>query len=95
MNAIATGTGLNSAALIGLPNASPSSAAGRNATSRLTTNPRERASLARPRATRDEARAVFPDDREHRAGLNHDLEYLALLIVEVEQIGGEDQVPGR
>ena len=36
MNAIATGTGLNSARLDRLPNASPSTAAGMNATARLT-----------------------------------------------------------
>src|SRR2546427_8537376 len=38
---------------------------------------------------------VFPDDGEHRAGLDHDLEYLCLLIGEAKQVADEDQVSGR
>ena len=51
MNAIATGTGLNNAALIALLNASPSTAAGRNATIRLTTNARAFGSDPSPSST--------------------------------------------
>src|SRR5712691_779870 len=36
--------------------------------------------------------AVFPDDREHRTGLDHDFEDLSLLVVEAEQIARENQV---
>ena len=49
------------------------------------------------RKTRDhtgELRAVLPDDREHCARLNHDLEDLALLVVEIEQLTDNDQVAG-
>ena len=35
----------------------------------------------------------FPDDRQHRAGLNHDFEYLAFLVVEAEQMADDDQMP--
>src|SRR5260221_1988896 len=38
---------------------------------------------------------VFPDDGEHRAGLDHDLEHFCLLTGEAEQLADENQVPGR
>jgi len=38
--------------------------------------------------------AVLPDDGQHGAGLDDDVEHLAALIVEAEQIGRQDQVPG-
>jgi len=39
-------------------------------------------------------RAVFPHHREDGAGLDHDLEELAAVVIEVEQVAGEDQVAG-
>ena len=47
-----------------------------------------------PREHREKLRAVLPHDREHRAGLDREIERLRLLAVEAEQIGGEDQVAG-
>ena len=42
----------------------------------------------------EEARAVFPDDGQHRAGLDHDVEHVPALVVRPQQVAGEDQVPG-
>ena len=42
-----------------------------------------------------EARAIFPAHREDRAQLDHDVEDLALLVVQAEPVGDDDQVPGR
>lgn len=42
-----------------------------------------------------DARPVFPDHRQDGAGLDDDLEELAALVVEIEQVAGEDQVAGR
>jgi len=39
-------------------------------------------------------RTVFPHHRQDRRELDGDLEHLALLVVEAEQLPGEDQVPG-
>jgi hypothetical protein len=41
-----------------------------------------------------ESRAVFPADGKDRAQLDHDVEDLALLVVQSEEVGDEDQVPG-
>jgi hypothetical protein len=37
--------------------------------------------------------AVFPHDRQHGAGLDHEFEYLAFLVVETEQLPDDDQMP--
>lgn len=37
---------------------------------------------------------IFPDDREHRAGLNDDLEHFGRVAVEVQQIANENEMPG-
>ena len=42
-----------------------------------------------------EALPVLPDDGEHRAGLDRDLEHLGRLAGEAQQRAGDDQVPGR
>ena len=93
MNAIATGTGLKRRRLDRTAEREPRTAAGMNATIRFATKRCARGPR-RGRRARRELRAVLPHHREHRAGLDHDLEDLALLVVEVEQIGGEDQVAG-
>ena len=41
-----------------------------------------------------EARAVFPDHGEDGAGLDHHLKDFGLVVVEVQQIGGQDQMAG-
>ncbi len=94
MNAIATGTGLNNAALMYLPNARPSTAAGINAIARLTDELLRLAVVRKPRDEPGELDAILPHDRQHRAGLNHDLENLAPLVVESEQLADDDQMPG-
>ena len=38
--------------------------------------------------------AVFPAHRQDGARLDHDLEQLAALIVEIEQVAGQDQMAG-
>ena len=40
-------------------------------------------------------RPILPTDGEHRPRLDDDLEQLAALVVEIEQIAGENQVTGR
>ena len=97
MKVVATGNGLNRLALI-VPcrTASPRMASGRKAMNRLRTK-RCCAALVgagRPRATTD-ALAILPDNRQDGAGLDDDLEQLAALVVEIEQVAGEDQVAGR
>src|SRR5450759_1736950 len=47
-----------------------------------------------PRDHARELRAVLPDDRKHCAGLDDDLEDLALLVIEIEQVANEYQVAG-
>src|SRR5688572_30494642 len=42
----------------------------------------------------EKARAIFPHHREHRAGLNHEIEDRPALIRGAEQIRGEDKVTG-
>ena len=42
----------------------------------------------------EEARAVFPHHREHRAGLDDDVEHVPALVARAEQLAGEDQVAG-
>ena len=42
----------------------------------------------------EEARAEFPAHRQHRAGLNDQLEHLAFFIVKIEQAADNDQVAG-
>jgi hypothetical protein len=55
--------------------------------------PRRRvAAQARQHAGR--SGAVFPADGQHGGGLDHDQEQLAALVVELEQVAGEDQVAG-
>jgi hypothetical protein len=93
MKAVATGIGANRWALMALPKASPSTASGRKAMNRLRT--RRLASRSRPRPAKvREALAVFPHHGEDGAGLDDDLEQLAPVVVEVEQVAGEDQVAG-
>jgi hypothetical protein len=41
-----------------------------------------------------EACAILPADGEDRAQLDHDVEDLALLVVQAEEIGDDDQVAG-
>ena len=54
-----------------------------------------RAAIARePDQNAGETLAVLPDDRQHCAGLNDDLEHLALGVVHAQQVGREDQVTG-
>ena len=95
MKASATGTAWNRCALIRLPKASPSTAAGMNATTRLTTKRCATGSLPRPVERAGEARAVFPHHREHGAGLDRDLEDLGLSRrVKPSSCAGDDEVAG-
>ena len=65
--------------------ASPSTAAGMKATTRL----RHSCEI-----DPEEPRAVFPQHGEHRAGLDRDVEHVAARVIEAEQVAGEDQVAG-
>src|SRR5260221_2293429 len=47
-----------------------------------------------PREGAREARAVLPADGEDRTQLDHDVEHLALLVVQSEEVGNDDQVSG-
>ena len=40
-------------------------------------------------------RPIFPAQSQYGAGLNDDLEQFAALIIEIEQITGQNQVAGR
>ena len=51
-------------------------------------------SLDKPPTTVSDLRAIFPAHRQDRRELDHDLEHLAALVVEVEQVAGQDQVAG-
>jgi hypothetical protein len=92
MKAVATGIGANRWALMALPKARPSTASGRKAMNRLST--RRLASGSRPRPAKVRTLAVFPHHGEDGAGLDDDLEQLAPVVVEVQQVAGEDQVAG-
>ena len=92
---MATAIGLNRCALIAFAERRPGTASGRKATNRLSTEAL-RGTLARETAHHTgDLRPVFPADGEDGAGLDDDLEQLAALVVEVEQVAGEDQVAGR
>ena len=94
MKAIATGTGWNRWRLIADPNARPSTAAGRNAIARFRTKRRESPELPSVTAT-FASRARYSQHTARIAPqLDHDLEQLALLVVEIEQRAHDDQVAG-
>jgi hypothetical protein len=42
----------------------------------------------------EEARAVLPHHRQHRAGLDHEVEHRPALFGRVQQVRGEDEVAG-
>ena len=42
----------------------------------------------------EEARAIFPYHREHRAGLDDDVEHLPALVAGAEKVAGEDEMAG-
>ena len=48
-----------------------------------------------PRERARESSAVFPAHGEDRAELDHDVEDLALLVVQPEKVGDDDEVTGR
>ncbi len=50
--------------------------------------------LHQARGHRSQLGAVFPAHREDRRELDDDLEHLAALVVEVQQIADQDQMPG-
>ncbi len=72
-------------------NASPSTAAGINAIARLSTNAPCEALVPMPVSAPMNARGLLPDDGEHRSGLDDEIEHLAFVIVEVEQLGDDDE----
>ena len=94
MKAIATGTGRNSFALMALPNSRPSTAAGMNATTRFKAKRCAAGLEVSPASTPMNLARYSQHHRQHRAGLDHDLEDLALLVVEAEQVADQDQVAG-
>ena len=96
MNASATGTGLNRWALIVPAEEHPEHRRRQEGDQHV----EREAALATgslrdsPPTVRPILLAVVPDDGEHRAGLDRDVEQLGLLVGPAEQGAGEDQVPG-
>ena len=72
----------------------PRTAAGRKAIMTLMAKRFATGSLNIPDKVAADPYTVVPDDREHRAGLDGDVEQLGLLVGPAEQGTGEDQVTG-
>ena len=94
MKVVATTAGVKRCSLTALPNSRPSTTAGTKAIATLSAKRRARASLPRPASGLREPLPVDDDHGDDRAGLDRDVEHLALGVVEAEQRAGEDQVAG-
>ena len=94
MKVVATTAGVKRCALIALPNSRPSTTAGTKAIATLSAKRRARGVAAEAGERRREPLPVDDDHREDRAGLDRDVEHLALVVGEAEQRAGEDQVAG-
>ncbi len=86
MKASATGTGLNSAAWMYLPNCQAQYCRRQKCNGEIEYELLRFAVARQARDYSGELDAIFPDDRQHRAGLNHDLKNLAFLVIEPEQL---------
>ena len=95
MKASATGTGANKYCLILFANNNPRHRSGQECDEQIGCEAlRGLLSFHQAADYRTQLGAIFPAHRQDRGELDHDLEHLAALVVEVEQIAGQYQMPG-
>ena len=95
MNASATGSAGKRCAWIQLVERETDDRRGQERDEEVHDEPARGGVVAEANDHAEEARAVLPYHREHRAGLDDDLEELALLVVEAEQLTATMRWPVR